>query len=894
MAGFGFSPSDIAELCKFSYRAYKEAKSAPERYATARRLADCVRLTLDEIPMGSGQMNETTTALGLHLELANDAYKDLDKYLCQFGEHLGQQRRSPVSATGVVARVRWTTDQLDKRVDKLQEAVKDALDYCQLSIISQLSARFSASIQTTLDTPTTDGENAAPADALQPALVVRTDTNFIVSGDYGLQILPGLQMQRTCKYTSQGFRALYMLEHGYDTSDWKANDEQRSARFVAYTQGKLAEIKQLFHEGKVSHLDVDPSGATWLEQKLLQIPWGVGIRWAQYDLLEYIVSRSKKDIEQNPRLLFQVACWIGEGPHLDMLTTLIGLGLDPGNLDPSLFHQWPAFSDPNWQAEAITPDPFGLDFLRQCLQVEPEFAGCDLLMTNLLTGSDLEFEKAAQQWAARGRVQHKNAFGQSALHLAVMFPKRLKRLLELEMPHKVFDSGYTTPLMYAAAYGQSECVLNLIDHDACIDRKDIRNKRYFVDYALVYGHVSLVTYLVQWLRGQGKHEVALVLLNRCIHWTFANGSMWSNSDTLDCLFRLRGDSDMIVGCGTSMHLAQNVRDARVVLRHKFTAVDVLDEKGQTALMRVSRFLDTRLLRDMLDIEADAGMSTHHQDDSGWTALMYLASCMHERHSYPLAETLQLRRTSTVGCMNMLLSRSASPTLTDSCNCPCSPDGCSALSIALHRAVESIGPYDYSASISRAPLDLAIALQTCTEHSSGWATDTVKIFVNFLETGELHTCCARRRVRSGLRPPPSDCATSSNARTHARLATSARNNSLGGLPFQLARLYDVLQRRSQAQHDETRAEKAKRDRSNRGKRQVSGLIVDTVNDHYAHWIVGSMSIPPVLRLDLDAYREWIAWCVAQSRKLFSRRSLEIWARESSTFVDRLEEELVRLA
>lgn len=138
MAGFGFSPSDIAELCKFSYRAYKEAKSAPERYATARRLADCVRLTLDEIPMGSGQMNETTTALGLHLELANDAYKDLDKYLCQFGEHLGQQRRSPVSATGVVARVRWTTDQLDKRVDKLQEAVKDALDYCQLSIISQL------------------------------------------------------------------------------------------------------------------------------------------------------------------------------------------------------------------------------------------------------------------------------------------------------------------------------------------------------------------------------------------------------------------------------------------------------------------------------------------------------------------------------------------------------------------------------------------------------------------------------------------------------------------------------------------------------------------------------------------------------------------------------------
>jgi hypothetical protein len=70
-------------------------------------------------------------------------------------------------------------------------------------------------------------------------------------------------------------------------------------------------------------------------------------------------------------LLLQIARWIGEGPHLDMLTTLIGLGLDPGQLGPSLFRQWPAFSSPNWQAEAITPDPFRLEFLRQCLLIEP-------------------------------------------------------------------------------------------------------------------------------------------------------------------------------------------------------------------------------------------------------------------------------------------------------------------------------------------------------------------------------------------------------------------------------------------------------------------------------------------------------------------------------------------
>lgn len=80
-----------------------------------------------------------------------------------------------------------------------------------------------------------------------------------------------------------------------------------------------------------------------------------------------------------PSLLFQIARWIGEGPHLDMLTTLIGFGLDPGKLDPSLFSQWPSFTNPNWQAEAITPDPFGIEFLRQCLQIEPGEESYDVL-----------------------------------------------------------------------------------------------------------------------------------------------------------------------------------------------------------------------------------------------------------------------------------------------------------------------------------------------------------------------------------------------------------------------------------------------------------------------------------------------------------------------------------
>lgn len=518
-------------------------------------------------------------------------------------------------------------------------------------------------------------------------------------------------------------------------------------------------------------------------------------------------------------------------------------------------------------------------------------------MTHLLTGSDQEFDKVAQHWATNNRssrLDRKNAFGQSALHLAVNSPKRLEKLLKLGMSPKVIDLGGTTPLMYAAAYGQLDSILALLGYDSCMYAYDTLNGRCFIDYVLVHRHLNLITELVQWLREQAASELALALVGRCIRVTFAQCSMWSNSDTLDCLFRLCGDSDIALGSKTSMHLARDIEDVRVVLRNNFTAVDVVDEKGETALMRVSRFLDTRLLYRMLNIEATANLSIDRQDFSGWSVLMHVTKCMDGRNSHLPEETVQLRRASAVGCLNMLLLRGANPTLTDSCNCRCSPDGCSGLSIALHRAVESVGAYDSATSISRTPLDVAIALQACNDDRSLWTTDTVKIFVDFLETGELHTCCARRRVRSRLWPPPSDCSDSQNVRKHTRLTTSARNDAMGGVPFQLARLYDALQRRSQEQHDATLAEVTKRNRANRGNQQCLGLIVDTARDQYKHCIGGDLLTPPVLRLDIDAYREWIAWCVAQPRKLYSRRSLEAWARESSTFVDRLEEELVSLA
>lgn len=166
-------------------------------------------------------------------------------------------------------------------------------------------------------------------------------------------------------------------------------------------------------------------------------------------------------------------------------------------------------------------------------------------------------------------------------------------------------------------------------------------------------------------------------------------------------------------------------------------------------MQVSCFLNPRLLRVLHDLGPAEGLSIDRQDLTGWTALMHIMISINKRDSAWSHEYQQSIRASAISCLNILLSRGADFTATDGCSCPCSPDGCSALSVALHQAIESLSPYHRSENISQTPVDFAIAVQTSMGKHSRWAADTTKTFVDFLETGEVHTCCARRRVRSPL-------------------------------------------------------------------------------------------------------------------------------------------------
>ena len=159
---------------------------------------------------------------------------------------------------------------------------------------------------------------------------------------------------RVCRFTSPAFVELAGLRHEYG---------------VALEQ-RLASFKLLFSSGKASHTDVRPDGDGYLDL-ILREPWPLEGRKAQWDLVKFLIVGAPESVLRNPRLLHHCAKWIGEGPHMDMLATLLNFGLDPEHFDSSLFVAWPQSCDPGWLAEDLAPDPMFIEFFRACLQKQP-------------------------------------------------------------------------------------------------------------------------------------------------------------------------------------------------------------------------------------------------------------------------------------------------------------------------------------------------------------------------------------------------------------------------------------------------------------------------------------------------------------------------------------------
>ncbi|RMY61156.1 hypothetical protein D0865_01152 [Hortaea werneckii] len=308
---------------------------------------------------------------------------------------------------------------------------------------------------------------------------------------------------------------------------------------------------------------------------------------------------------------------------MDMLATLLNFGLDPEHFDSSLFVAWPQSCDPGWLAEDLAPDPMFIEFFRACLQKQPGFAGCDDLTDAVLTGEESEFETALCR--ARGECgflrMFPNALGQTATHLSVSSPGRLRKLLEAGADPDCVDRAGLTPLMYAAAYGEHQSVLHLVEFQATWGLQERLYGRNFLDYAIRRRHMKVIESLIDWLGEAGDHGTASEVLDHCIAYCIVQCNDHYDTTIPHRLFELGADADTIVNRRTLMHLATTSKMSQLIMKKNFTLFHSRDDSGKTALMQVANLVDANTLTTVASQEQAADFNA--QDARGKTALHYL-------------------------------------------------------------------------------------------------------------------------------------------------------------------------------------------------------------------------------------------------------------------------------
>jgi ankyrin repeat protein len=521
-----------------------------------------------------------------------------------------------------------------------------------------------------------------------------------------------------------------------------------------------------------------------------------------------------------------------------------------------------------------------------------------LLITHLLFGSEEDFEGALQTCIANNQGHAVNVFGQSAVHLAVHSPSRLRRLLLAGMDPDANDRGLTTPLMYAAAYGRLDSVITLMQHGSRLDFQDELNSRCFVQYAIRFKHIDLIRGLVGWLRDEGYAEVALWVLDCSVNcqivWA-AECCLHFDIPMLEALFELGGDPDT-VDCNknTAMHLVSDAEHAEVLLKHNFTAAGVQNKDGKTALMHITRFFNPCLTEQLLYRQSDAGILIDQRDSSHWSAMIHLVGQSRRFARWP--DTTEARfqhKTNDTGCMNLLLRHGADVLLTDNCRCPCSPGGCSAMSVALHHALEGTRLESYNSVLNTLPIDLTIAvtLLACSDDRLRQLADTVAAFSDYIQSGEKHSCCALGTVRPLLMctingAHVTDSQTRVTERPEVRNSVEGVTDEKARLTHQLARFYTLLELRSRARYEDQLASRIKTVLDG-SKRPRDGKHHSSVRFGY---------LPELLRpqrLDLQDYRAWISDCEMRTSRLHSGMSLEAWVKNALELVGGLDREMERL-
>lgn len=360
-------------------------------------------------------------------------------------------------------------------------------------------------------------------------------------------------------------------------------------------------------------------------------------------------------------------------------------------------------------------------------------------METVLLGSEHELD---QKLRGRQDLLARNYIGQSALHLAIRRPKLLRKLIPHYDMLDIPDRGGTTPLMYAAAYNETESVLSLINDGLKLklfQRDELRN-RDFLHYAMVRGNWNLIYSVINHIKPHLEEGLAQRILTCILQRHLVNFDDLSEEYHFKKLLHLGASPNATFAEGaTLLHLAPRSGHVKALFEAGFKLINHKDDSGVTPLMKVIRLQDTALGQRCLD----EGASIESSDGKGWTALHYAAAAFHDLPTASRCESSEdfwiLRRFSElVNVVKLLLSYGANPATVDRCPCACSGSGCTAAIVFLRKSVSPSfsSPWKVVWSLEWLQMLLELAPEKSGEQ---FLLELVRM-IRFKDFELTHVCC----------------------------------------------------------------------------------------------------------------------------------------------------------
>ncbi|KAI8719737.1 hypothetical protein NCS52_00755300 [Fusarium sp. LHS14.1] len=477
---------------------------------------------------------------------------------------------------------------------------------------------------------------------------------FMVDGS-GLELRPALRAERIVNYTSPGFETIWRLDNGLISLS------EARERFI-----------ELHRSDSSLRYHKDPSGKGYI-QKLMHYPWRAR-QVDQFDLLHLLVTECEMTLaDETESFLVQCATWIGEGDHLTLLDTILEYGFDADAIHASPVDKWPTQCSPNWLGSGRTPDPFFIEYVRKVLNYSPSYSGSTTLHNVLLNGS----VDSAAYWLQRSQPLETNVnfLGQTPLHIVTTRPELCRLVLNAGHDVDVTDNFGATPLMYAAAIGQTEGVKLLISRGANPFLIDTRLQWTFLDYAFFCEHWNLAIEALLVIQTVAEPRAfQLAVRSALIRALGYRDALIEDVTFLPKVIQLSDDVNFTFGDrpgnirdNNLMHYASNLEMASALVQHGFNKFNQKNSEGKLAINSLAKYHNAPLIQFCLEQGTDVG----NVSQAGRTIFFDLL---------PGLKFFNLATWDIIDSIKLCLSAGADPFSMDDCKCPCSPDGCHVASI----------------------------------------------------------------------------------------------------------------------------------------------------------------------------------------------------------------------